>query len=539
MNRISTQKSIGLGCLLGLLSSIAVIGATYVVDQLTGLGFPPFALFDFVSRILPGALITAIIDWMVGTIAALNLGPTADVAKLSEQALALIQFMVIGAVLGGFLGALRNRINRSRMWLVGLAIGLLLAALFGGIQARVGLQNASLGASFLWLVLVFGGWGLTLGWMLGATVRTRETQLYENGLSRREVLAIGGATLVAAIVSLLGLEYIVSAQESSQAAQPPPTPASPLTAGGVSTAPTDESLANRIAPAPGTRSEVTPNDDFYRIDINTRPPSISQGDWRLEIAGLVDNPMSLTLEQIRQRPSVSQYVTLSCISNRIGGDLISTALWTGIRLKDLLDEVGLHDNVKALAIEARDGFYETVVMDDMMDERTLLVYEMNGEPLPEEHGFPLRIYIPNRYGMKQPKWITKITAVAEDAGGYWVIRGWSPTAIMRTTSVIDAASAETDGAGRTVMGGIAHAGDRGISRVEVQVDEGSWEQAILRVPPLSSLTWVQWRFEGTYDPGDHVARVRAYDGSGELQIVEESPPHPNGATGIDTFSFEV
>jgi hypothetical protein len=178
-------------------------------------------------------------------------------------------------------------------------------------------------------------------------------------------------------------------------------------------------------------------------------------------------------------------------------------------------------------------------MADAMDERTLLVYELNGEPLPDENGFPLRIYIPNRFGMKQPKWIVRIEAVAEAQPGYWVERGWSNEATMRTTSVIDVAFVEPAGDGQAMMGGIAHAGERGISRVEVQVDDGPWQEAELRAPPLSPLTWVQWRFEASVPAGDHIGRVRAYDGSGELQVVEESDAFPDGATGVHEFTFDV
>ncbi|MEZ4769275.1 MAG: hypothetical protein R2844_12715 [Caldilineales bacterium] len=130
-------------------------------------------------------------------------------------------------------------------------------------------------------------------------------------------------------------------------------------------------------------------------------------------------------------------------------------------------------------------------------------------------------------------------AVADEPNGYWVDRGWSRTAEMRTTSVIDAVNVEQADDGSTVMGGIAHAGERGISKVEVQVDDGPWQEAELRVPPLSQLTWVQWRYQESLPAGGHVAAVRAYDGDGTLQVAESNPPHPNGATGIDTFSFEV
>jgi hypothetical protein len=257
----------------------------------------------------------------------------------------------------------------------------------------------------------------------------------------------------------------------------------------------------------------------------------------LEVGGLVDNPVSLTLEEIRARPSVSQYITLSCISNPIGGELISTALWTGTRLKDLLEEVGVQSEAQTLYIESEDGFYETVVREDMMDERTLLVYEMNGQPLPSRNGFPLRIYIPNRYGMKQPKWIIRIQAVSDERLGYWVERGWSRTALLRTTSAIDNVSMEPSDNSRILMGGIAHAGEQGISKVEIQVDDSPWREAELRVPPLSPLTWVQWRYESSLGPGNHLARARDYDGEGELQVLGESPPHPDGATGTHTFPF--
>ena len=159
---------------------------------------------------------------------------------------------------------------------------------------------------------------------------------------------------------------------------------------------------------------------------------------------------------------------------------------------------------------------------------------MNGKPLPQPHGFPLRIYIPNHFGMKQPKWITHMQAVDQKIPGYWVDRGWSDTAIPPTTSVIDVVDKDSPdpASGAIPVGGIAYAGARGISRVEVQVDDGPWQPAELRDPPYSPLTWVQWRFDWTAAQGEHTFSVRAYDGNGDLQITEESPAHPNGATGI-------
>ena len=176
-----------------------------------------------------------------------------------------------------------------------------------------------------------------------------------------------------------------------------------------------------------------------------------------------------------------------------------------------------------------------------MDDRTLLVYEMNGEPLPVEHGFPLRIYIPDHYGMKQPKWIIRMEAIDHKGKGYWVDRGWNERAIVKTTSVVDSiAAGDVVPQSRIVpVGGIAYAGARGISKVEVQVDNGLWEAAELRNPALSPLTWVQWRFQWQAEEGRHTFRVRAYDGTGTLQEIGPNSPHPDGATGIHSKSVRI
>jgi DMSO/TMAO reductase YedYZ molybdopterin-dependent catalytic subunit len=537
MKQALRRRRIGFGVLLGALTGMVVIAVTYAASQVAELVFSPFSLFDFMARVLPGSLVTFAIDKLVGIITSLNLGPTSDTAKLAEQTIALVQFVALGGVFGGVLGALRDRENFARLPAYGLGLGLLLAVAFFGVEAYLDFPTLGPVGTAAWLILVFGGWGLILGWMLRGTYRAR-TEAPDAGLSRRELIYLGGTALVVAIASAIGLGFLFSGQEPERETAAAPTPSGSETSGPAASAP-ETVLAERIKPAPGTRSEITPTDDFYRIDINTRPPVVDAANWQLEIGGLVDKPTTLTLDEIRARPSVSQYITLSCISNRLGGDLISTALFTGTPLKSLLEDVRLQPEATSLYIEAKDGFFETVVMADMMDERTLLVYAMNDQPLPHEHGFPLRIYIPNRYGMKQPKWIVRMEAVTDERPGYWVERGWSRSAIMRTTSVIDAISVAPVGDGQTRMGGIAHAGERGISKIEVQVDDGTWQDAELRIPPLSPLTWVQWRLVTLVPAGKHIARVRAYDGTGQLQILEENPPHPNGATGVYSRSFDV
>ena len=207
----------------------------------------------------------------------------------------------------------------------------------------------------------------------------------------------------------------------------------------------------------------------------------------------------------------------------------------------MIQEAGLRPRAKALFIEAEDRFCGPVRLEDLRDERTLLVYEMNDEPLPAAHGFPLRIYIPNRYGMKQPKWIARITAIDNEGRGYWVERGWSIEARPVTVSVIDVVVDSGDLVeGEPIgVGGIAYAGARGISKVEIQINDGPWEVAQLREPPLSPLTWVQWRYDWPYSPGRYTLNVRAYDASGILQQTMKRGVRPDGATGVHSLKVNI
>ena len=286
---------------------------------------------------------------------------------------------------------------------------------------------------------------------------------------------------------------------------------------------------------------MTPLERHYRIDINTIPPAIEERQWRLKIAGLVE-ALSLTLEDLRRYEPLHQFVTLSCISNPVGGDLIGTTRWTGVSLQRLLPDLRLKPGASHLKIRSADTFHEVVPLDAIKaDERIMLAYAWDGVPLLREHGFPLRIYIPDIHGMKQPKWIESIEATDHWEPGYWVERGWSKVAQMKTTSVIDTVAVDMSiiGADKRKLvpvGGIAHAGARGISKVEVQVDDGPWQQASLRTP-LSQLTWVIWRFDWPFQPGKHTFTVRCYEGNGAPQLSTPSPAEPNGAAGLHSRSM--
>jgi hypothetical protein len=293
-----------------------------------------------------------------------------------------------------------------------------------------------------------------------------------------------------------------------------------------------------VKPAPRTRPEFTSLEEHYRIDINTVTPSIHSDDWRLEINGLVDRPFAMTLDQLRNDYApLHQFVTLSCVSNPVGGDLIGTQRWTGVSIQRLLPEWRLKSNATHLKIRSADGFFEVVALESILnDERVMLTYAWDGVPLTRSHGFPLRIYIPDTYGMKQPKWIQSIEAMDHWEPGYWATRGWDAKGQVKTTAVIDGVGAgmmvaEAREGSLVPIGGIAHAGARGISKVEIQVDNGEWIEALIR-DPLSPQTWVVWRYDWPLKHGLHTFRVRAVDGDSVPQIPTEDASRVDGVTGL-------
>jgi DMSO/TMAO reductase YedYZ molybdopterin-dependent catalytic subunit len=516
----------------GLVAGLAVIAATYLGNRLAGLPYLPFDIFDWLARVLPGRLVATSIDTMVMIIRGLRLGPTASTAKLAEQGMALVQFAVTWVVFGLILGVAGRR-RPERRTLYGATGGLLLFLSATGIEAARGFAEASPLAALPWLGLVLIGGGALLGRTLSALSAASEASP-EDAISRRRFLRLVGTGSFVVMVTAAGVSVVSKRKKASLSEIDQEEIVRAAGTSGPAASPAAGELEKRFPPVPGTRAELTANRDFYRIDINLQPPKVDGKAWRLKLGGLVDHPLDLSLDDIRSRPRQTQALTLSCISNPVGGDLISASFWTGVPFKAILEEAGLKEGVKEIYIESADGFYESVPLGEALDGRTLLVYEMNGEPLTADHGFPLRVYIPGHFGMKQPKWIVRMEAIDHKGKGFWVDRDWSETARVRTTSVIDAvaAGAPAPETGLVPVGGIAYAGDRGISMVEVRVDGDPWEKAELRLPALSQLTWVQWRYDWKATPGKHIFRVRAYNGAGEPQITEDHPPFPDGATGI-------
>jgi DMSO/TMAO reductase YedYZ molybdopterin-dependent catalytic subunit len=525
-----------LGALLGALTTLPLIGLFYLGEQFALLPFVPFDLFDWLARVLPGELIGLSIALIVRLITTLQLGATGETAKLIEQLMALGMVIAGGALWGGLIAWAQGRLEGGSSQ-IGTIAGVLAFMLVLLMELSLGFSGDA-ALSIIWLLVLFVGWGSFLGGWLRAD---RELPSRQVGKSRRMALRkiVGGSFALA--LGTWGVGRLLAAERASSGA-------SRLLTDWASNNPKREKIPEipthtpseeRIEPVLGTRSELTSNDDFYRIDINTRPVIIQESEWQLEVDGFFENPRSLTLSELIAYPSVTQPVTMGCISNQVGGDLIGTSKWTGVRLKDVLEDLGLLPEAKALFVEAADGFFETLVWEDMMDERTLLVYGMNGVTLPVEHGFPLRIYIPNRYGMKQPKWITRIEALSEWQAGYWVVRGWNRDAHPQIVSVIDTIAMSETVDGVVPVGGIAWAGDRGIKKVEVQVDDGKWIEAELRTPPFSVLTWVQWRYDWLATAGNHTLRVRAWDGKGKHQLSRRQGVRPDGATGYHERSVRI
>jgi DMSO/TMAO reductase YedYZ molybdopterin-dependent catalytic subunit len=539
------------GGLAGGFTALTVVALAYLGNQLAGLPFIPFDLFDLMARILPGRLVIATVELMVKVLDVLRLGPTSVVAKQAEQTIAVVQFLLGGIVVGLILAWFGRRFGGRAGLTAGVVLWIAALLVAAGLSfSGAGFGTATSLFSVIWLGILMVGWGVVLARLINeiapekvalpgeqeVAVPGTQAAGKQEGLSRRQFLYLVGIGSFVTWVSALGVSLV---NESGAGPETQTTPAAPGLGktSGPAQSPPQSVLEARFAPVPGTRPELTSTADFYRIDINTVPPRVDGNTWRLKLGGMVDHPLTLSLDDLRAMPAISQAITLECISNSIGGDLISTAVFTGVPFKLVLQQAGVQAGAQAVDMQAVDGFYESIPMAEALDERTLLVYAMNGEPLPAAHGYPLRIYIPNHFGMKQPKWLQSMMVVAQPQRGYWVERGWSEQAIVKTTSVIDAVDTQDSRQAQVVpVGGIAYAGARGISKLEVQVDDGDWQAAELRDPPLSPLTWVQWRFLWHTSPGRHILRVRAYDGSGKLQDATPMDTFPDGATGYDQKS---
>jgi DMSO/TMAO reductase YedYZ molybdopterin-dependent catalytic subunit len=286
---------------------------------------------------------------------------------------------------------------------------------------------------------------------------------------------------------------------------------------------------------PGLSPYLTPNADFYRIDTALVVPRVDPANWRLSVEGHVDHPFSIDLDELLAMDSVEVPVTLQCVSNFVGGDLVGNAVWQGVPLAAFLERAGVRPEGTQIIGRSVDGWTAGFPTELATDGRPALVaYAMNGELLPPTHGFPARLVVSGLYGyVSATKWLDAIQLTRwEEVDGYWIPRGWAKEAPIKTASRIDVPrSGARLAPGPTAIAGVAWAPTRGISGVEVQVDDGDWEASELG-EAANEHTWVQWRLVWDAEPGEHVLRVRAIDGDGEVQTAEVAPPAPDGATGL-------
>lgn len=309
-----------------------------------------------------------------------------------------------------------------------------------------------------------------------------------------------------------------------------------LAAGAWARAQAAEGFLARIV---GLSPEITPTRDHYVVSKNVFDPGVEEAEWRLHLGGLVERELVLTLDDLKALPSVERSTTLICVSNPVGGDLIGNSVWTGVRLADLLELAGVREGASEVVLRAADDYVDTFPIDAALRDGTIVAYLQNGEPLTRAHGFPARVLVPGIYGMKNVKWVVAIDLAGEDRLGYWQERGWSDEAIVHTMSRIDTGRATRLPDGTVAIGGVAFAGLRGVSRVEVSTDDGAtWQEATLS-PAANPYSWNLWGLRWDAAPGTYTVRVRATDGGGELQTAERSRPLPDGATGYHALRVRV
>jgi DMSO/TMAO reductase YedYZ molybdopterin-dependent catalytic subunit len=377
-----------------------------------------------------------------------------------------------------------------------------------------------------------------LSWLLASAVvvaGSGHATVASTDPARRSFLfRTGAVTLGALVAGIAGRSLLDRSQTApiTAADLPPPSEVVPPLAAGADLAPT----------TPGLTPIVVPNDRFYRIDTALLVPSVDIATWNLRIHGLVERETTLTWDELLALPMFEQYVTIACVSNEVGGNLVGNAKWTGVRLREVLDMAGVSSSASQLVGRSVDGFTAGMPTAWVMDpeREPMIAVEMNGEPLPRVHGFPARLIVPGLYGyVSATKWLTELELTTLEAfDGYWVPLGWAKEAPILTQSRIDTPRGfGSVGAGRVPIAGIAWAPDRGISKVEVAID-GSWRDAELSTP-ISDATWVQWVTQWDATPGRHELVVRATDGSGVTQENLPSPPAPDGARGWHSIQVDV
>jgi DMSO/TMAO reductase YedYZ molybdopterin-dependent catalytic subunit len=511
--RLRTSEALVAG-VAAMTVALAVVGLVHLIQA--SFPFPPLGLAQGLLRLIPGPLAVFFID------------------LLGHWALRLfaVGFTVGSILAGGGAAVLVARAAPARRaraaWLAAAALGLVALA---GYRAQPGAPSL-----LVYGVVVAVAAVAYASVLLGALGRLEHDPVPAPasglGRTRRELLraAVGAAGLLAAGLAVRRLTGGIGDASGRPLARPAgaaPLRPAPAPAAG------DDPAAWSI---PGLTPEVTANRLHYTVDESIIDPNVDPGSWRLRVDGLVGGPVSLGYDELLAMPSIDQYVTLQCISNLVGGDLVGTARWTGVPLRRVLERAGgLGPGAVRVVFHAVGGYTDSLPVAKALEPTTVVAYGMNGRGLPRAHGFPARIIAPGIYGMKNVKWLERIEVVDYDYQGYWQRSdGWDNIAEIKTASRIDVPRELTPAADAGVVAGMAWAGDRGIRRVEVSLDGGAtWVPATLR-RELARAAWRQWRLPLPSGARQRrTIKVRATDGRGTLQTPREAPPHPSGASGYD------
>ncbi|WP_454084231.1 molybdopterin-dependent oxidoreductase [Georgenia sp. Marseille-Q6866] len=373
---------------------------------------------------------------------------------------------------------------------------------------------------------------LVLAWFNRDMTTTAQVEM-PGDLTRRSVLVGGGALAVLGVLGVVAGRVLSGAGEAVRAARDAfvvPRVAQPVTVPAAA----DQGL-------PGQTTYRTPNDSFYRIDTALVVPQVDPGMWRLRVHGLVEQKVEIDMAELLDQPMVEALVTLACVSNGVGGDLVGNAVWTGWPVRELLARARPLPEADMVLSTSADGWTAGTPLEVLTDDRNaLLAVGMNGQPLPPQHGFPVRMVVPGLYGyVSATKWVVdlKVTRFADDEG-YWTPRGWAERGPIKTASRIDVPRGGQIDAGPTVIAGVAWAQHRGVTAVEVRVDDGEWQPATLAAEPTVD-SWRMWKLDWDAEPGEHTLTVRATDGNGEVQTADLAPPVPDGSSGWHSVEVEV
>lgn len=541
----SRQQRFNTGFQAGFLAGIIATGVMLLLSiTLSGISLP-----DTLSSVISLAMPVSLFGYLHSIFGA--------TAKYDLFYIVLIGQCFVFALSGGLYSLLLSTMQSRKWideqgqirWFAGIILALLLWLFTGfiflpltgsgvfGSKLPIGTLNKI--GSLTVVGLIFGLLFIFIhNWLLFRYIQKQRAALEilpeEQGIphvsSRRHLLRNGLVLLGLGTLGTLAWRFISSSSSSVL---------SPLQAYKKKISPPPQPNYGTLPDIPGLSPEISSNDDFYTVSKNfSADPTVNGSTWQLSIGGLVTHPYTLTYHELTSLPTKQQYETLMCISNEVGDEYISNALWEGVPLVNLLQRTGeIKPGATKVVLHAADGYSDSIHLVKALEPTTLVAIRMNGDTLPQEHGYPARLLVPGIYGMKHVKWITRIEVVNTDYQGYWQQSGWSDAAPVRMTARIDT---PLDGARLpankpTYIAGVAFSGNKGISEVDVSYDNGkTWHLATLK-RPFSDLTWVLWALPWQPDQGNYTISVRAIDKEGNVQNPQIEPPLPNGSSGYHTI----